>query len=95
MATTDSANSFNSSLFYVSELDNKRDPVRSTKWRLIIPGNILTVIGNYKLSNGKDSSTDLGVFSSSTVERFPFSSSTVYFCRISIFTGGCVIVASS
>ena len=59
MATTDSANSFNSSLFYVSELDNKRDPVRSTKWRLIIPGNILTIIGNYKLSNGKDSSTDL------------------------------------
>ena len=54
MATTDSANSFNSSLFYVSELDNKRDPVRSTKWRLIIPGNILDIIKKFYLSNGKN-----------------------------------------
>lgn len=55
MATTDSANSFNSSLFYVSEMDNKRDPVRSTKWRLMIPGDILHIIGSeFKLSNGED-----------------------------------------
>ncbi len=31
--------------FFLGALDNQRDPVRTTRWRLLIPGNIFTASG--------------------------------------------------
>lgn len=39
-------------LFFLSGIDNLRDPVRSTRWRVLIPSEILRVVGLNAIPNG-------------------------------------------
>lgn len=39
-------------LFFQSGIDVLRDPVRSTRWRVLIPSEVLKVVGKVNLANG-------------------------------------------
>jgi len=44
-------------LFFLNAIDNLRDPVRSTRWRVLIPQEVLRVIGLVSLANGSFDAT--------------------------------------
>lgn len=46
----------NSKMFFLSAIDGLRDPVRNTKWRMLIPSNIFAATG-IKPTNGLDFGT--------------------------------------
>jgi hypothetical protein len=47
-------------LFFQSGIDGLRDPVRSTRWRVKIPTEVLKVVGKVNLANGNFAGTEDG-----------------------------------